>query len=135
MGSFTIKILNNKIAVESPQAQLSSMSSISTNKWQHVVLSYGKTEAKLFINGKLESQKSYTQGSETAVSSIKIGSTFEGLIDDVKIFKEELSESEINKIYIYPANNEICSETIRLTNDIKELHNELYDYWSFDSTP
>ncbi len=96
--------------------RLSGVSTITLNQWQHVALvwdgSITGTNLIYYINGKeppygTSSNASGSQVSDAAYDLI-IGNrsdaarTFDGQLDDVRIFDRELSSDEIHEIYINP---------------------------------
>ncbi len=87
---------------------LDSTGRIGINEWRHVAVTINATsgEAKIFIDGNLDTTKSFTVGSEGLLHSqcctFYIGTSidsrdyynFDGKIDEVRLTKKELSPSE-----------------------------------------
>ncbi|TLD43181.1 MAG: Cell surface protein [Candidatus Jettenia ecosi] len=90
------------------EAQAKSLNSVGS--WYHVAGTYNKTtgEQKLYINGQLVDTKIHPAGN-TAVplsySEMKIGYSkygtgyFNGIIDDVRLYRQALSDKEVQGIY------------------------------------
>ncbi|MEP0366459.1 MAG: LamG-like jellyroll fold domain-containing protein [Cyclobacteriaceae bacterium] len=77
--------------------------SIAANVWTHVALTYGGTDARVYINGELVHSNPESQPA-TSVRNIFIGSwdqsefasrNFHGLIDEVRIWNVERSQGDI----------------------------------------
>ena len=85
-----------------------SQSTLSTDTWYHIVMTYDDSNIKLYINGSLDSSIPAT-GSiywGGTVKNFLIGSTynsseskFNGTIDEVKIYNRALSSEEVNASY------------------------------------
>lgn len=98
--------------------------------WNHIVLTYDKdaasNELKLYVNGALSSQKSYSLSISSTTSNLTIG-YFNGSFDEVRIFNRVLSPEEINASY----NNSMH----RLCHNFTSLQDGTYWYtaWAIDS--
>ena len=95
-------------------AWASSNNTISYNAWQHVVVAYNNSsvanQPTIYING---SSVSLTQiffadddpCESDAINSLAVGNdsvevfTFDGLIDDVRVYNRALSTQEIKRLY------------------------------------
>lgn len=87
----------------------SSSSSLSTDTWYTVVGTYDGTTQKLYFNGKLVASKSLTGAIKPSTTPIIIGADpnssggvanlFKGVISDVIVIKDVLSESTISSNY------------------------------------
>lgn len=86
--------------------EITSGANISTNNWSHVAISAVRGgETSIFVNGEII--HSYTNpGSHNWGGNFYIGElranrniVFDGLIDDVRVYRRILSESEIRAIY------------------------------------
>jgi hypothetical protein len=80
---------------------------IPLNAWSHVAMTYdGGTGVKFFINGQLAQATSVSAGTpaDTRPGPVRIGSTddpgrtFDGMIDDVRIYDTALASAEIEAI-------------------------------------
>jgi hypothetical protein len=84
--------------------QHSSATIISANRWYHAAITYDGTNGRLYINGVLDSN--YPQAmAKDAITTIYIGSSgwptelFDGVIDEVVVFKRVLNNDEIKALY------------------------------------
>jgi hypothetical protein len=81
-----------------------SNTTLATNKWYHIAMSAGNGKTSLYINGKLDSETSFS-GSITTEGDIAIGNNpsggtgWHGLIDEVRLYNTSLSPSEILSLY------------------------------------
>ncbi|MDG6005576.1 MAG: hypothetical protein E3K29_06965, partial [Candidatus Brocadia sp.] len=83
----------------------------SVGKWYHVTGTYTKTtgEQKLYVNGQLVNTQNHPAGNTvvplTYYSDMRIGHSridngyFNGVIDDVRIYKKALSSQEVQDVY------------------------------------
>lgn len=85
-----------------------SDNAVVLNTWQHVAVTYTSTGSKLYVNGVLLSTVTAVAGSGTvsdATAELIIGNnytstrSFDGQIEDLRIYERELSVSEIKAIY------------------------------------
>ncbi|MDD5638928.1 MAG: LamG domain-containing protein, partial [Candidatus Pacebacteria bacterium] len=78
-------------------------SCLIANQWQHIVFTYDKSLAnnnlKLFRNGQQKNQVNYSQPLLTSSGSLELGKSFEGTIDEVRIYNRALSAEEISQRY------------------------------------
>lgn len=77
--------------------------SFTSNTWNHAVVSVDSTEMKLYLNGNLSQTASWTGTaggtSETTPFSLGLyGSYFTGQIDDVRVYKAVLNQTQIQKV-------------------------------------
>lgn len=78
---------------------------VNTGSWDHYVFTRdtSSTEEALWKNGSLVSTKPYSISPTQGGNFITVGSgytnTLEGAMDDVRIYRQKLSELEINRIY------------------------------------
>jgi len=87
----------------------SENNSLTTNKWQHIAMTYDGTTRKLYIDGKRSGNNdTQVSGSLMTVNSdVQIGRDtalggrfyFDGLIDEVKIYNYALSADEVKQDY------------------------------------
>jgi hypothetical protein len=87
---------------------ISASSSIEDNTWYHVVASYGDNTSQLYLNGKLVDAKSQTPPAVVTGYNNTIGKDynmnrdrlwFNGIIDEVIVYKRALTASEVLAIY------------------------------------
>ncbi|MFC1591461.1 LamG-like jellyroll fold domain-containing protein [Thermodesulfobacteriota bacterium] len=108
-------------------AAISSSTAIDSNAWEHIVIVRNDTDIRIYINGELDSSRndfsSYDisyYGSAHEYDKYAIGNgcynswicnTFNGLLDDLRIYNRALSESEIQELYNGESscNNEFAS--------------------------
>jgi hypothetical protein len=85
-----------------------SKNKIAANQWTFVSMTYDGNNVSLFINGDLDSTGIYLSPNVVSNQTVKIGLEdiaygpqhyFNGTIDDVRIYKRVLSNSEINTLY------------------------------------
>lgn len=79
---------------------------VSENTWTHiaVVRDSASNAVKWFINGQLESTQTYSMNVGNSVSKLRIGrrnsgEAFDGVMDEVKLFNQVLSDSDIEQMY------------------------------------
>jgi hypothetical protein len=79
---------------------------IGNNVWQHVALTYDGSNVNLYINGSLSAQAPASRtgalGSRSCIGSASCAAasrSFNGPIDDVRIYSRALSTAEIAAIY------------------------------------
>jgi len=79
---------------------------IVVGTWYHVVYTYDKVSAKIYINGALEDTKAHTDAIPTSSEDLDLGANdkeiqfFNGIIDEVRIYSRCLSEAEILRHYL-----------------------------------
>jgi len=80
---------------------------IPINQWTHVVFTYNRVNAKIYINGVLVNTTSRTSVIDTSNYSLVLGGKsttdrtrdFNGSLDDVTIYNKALTAEQINGIY------------------------------------
>ena len=87
----------------------STTNSWTADKWYHIVGTYDGSDMKIYVNGTLENSKSITGNIETssyklffgvrAVNNVPTNMFFNGVIDEVKIYNQALSTSEVVSHY------------------------------------
>jgi hypothetical protein len=70
------------------------------NEWIHVALVYDGTEARIYVNGKLDVAMSVTGAVTESNNELRIGrgepaGYLQGMIDDVRLYNHALTESEL----------------------------------------
>lgn len=102
----------------------SGASSLPLNTWTHIALTYKSGEQKIYINGIEDASATYTGTLPQNAHPFYIGvdynypsRTFNGAIDEVKIFDRSLSASEISKIYTNEVSTNNFNGTIRTCPD------------------
>ncbi|MBI3985063.1 MAG: DUF2341 domain-containing protein [Candidatus Levybacteria bacterium] len=99
----------------STNAGTSSNTTLSASTWYFVTFSYDGSKMKLYINGILDKEESYTGSVGSPASfNVSIGTmgfnqgtyTFNGKIDETRLYNRALSNKEIIQLYgISPAND------------------------------
>jgi hypothetical protein len=77
---------------------------IPLNQWSHFAATYDGASLKVYLNGVLENQASWTNGIFPGTAPLVIGecyseSLFNGLIDEPSLYNRALSDTEIQEIY------------------------------------
>ena len=90
----------------------SPVNSISNNKWYNVAVLYNGTNVAIYINGSLSrTPQNYSTSLLSTSYDLNIGKRnpdnyfFGGLIDDVRIYNQAISTSEIQENYFLGINN------------------------------
>ncbi|MDQ1328108.1 MAG: hypothetical protein QG641_1393 [Candidatus Poribacteria bacterium] len=89
-----------------------SNGTIEIGSWNHVAITYNGSIMKIYINGKLDKEGNPGWGGkviklDTKLDKGRIGQNirndepFPGIIDEVAIYRRELSEDEIKKNYSF----------------------------------
>ena len=113
-GGHKARVIKASIRTTSGYTQIESSEGVQTTAWQHLALVWSSGSAlKLYING-FENPLSYTwtehdaeglSGSVTGITKLLLGvggkgDNWDGLIDDVRIYDEALSSSEVLWLYL-----------------------------------
>ncbi len=80
---------------------------VTLNKWQHVSAVFNGSKIRLYVNGRIVGELAATDAMPTTASALGVGvgittaalTYFNGNIDDVSMYKEALSASEVFKLY------------------------------------
>ena len=77
---------------------------ITAGVWTHVVLTYNSTaggtqEFKLYINGTLAASADYSESIATNSEALLIGNLLDGTLDEVRLYNDELTSSEVTALY------------------------------------
>jgi hypothetical protein len=90
-------------------AGLNGSTTINADEWHHLAAVYNGSVMQLYIDGKLDGTQTWTGGIAKNNSEVLIGENveqpnrcFDGLIDDVRIYNQALSESEIKALAAGP---------------------------------
>lgn len=102
-NSFGMRFLNNKLRVfinheENDPPNNSSgaiLESNLSNDWNHVVMTYDKSNVKLYINGSLIATTPYNNSINVNENPLVFGSNFTGYLDTTRIYNKALTASEI----------------------------------------
>jgi len=100
------------------RATSASTTSLVLNQWYYVVLTYDKTNLKLYINGVNEKTSPLTTSINIAVgSTTRIGDAngvqrFNGSVDEIRIFNAALSSAQIQENYYIGLNSLLASGQI-----------------------
>lgn len=120
----------------------SAANSIILSQWQHVVVVYDEDSADndptFYINGIVSATTETDSPSGSAVSdaaqSLYIGNhsdgtrTFDGSVDDVRIYNRALAQDEIERLYQIGAPSKVGTTPTGNAN----LKNGLVGHWTFD---
>jgi hypothetical protein len=82
---------------------------LSTGTWYHVAMVYNDTDIRIYLNGSLDSAthnpETYSSGLYDSALDFRIGRSgsdyLVGNVDDVAVFDDALSPSEVTEIYNY----------------------------------
>ena len=99
--------------------------------WNHIVLTYdrnaGSAQQKLYVNGALAAQGTLTEAITTNSNDLKIG-TFNGSIDEVRIYNRSLSAQEISAHYAAKARSDHADIRFTWPNQSSGAEQEI-PYW------
>ncbi|MDQ6633095.1 MAG: hypothetical protein M3Y82_15300, partial [Verrucomicrobiota bacterium] len=108
----------NVIAVTIPTtngvSRYISANNVTTNDWQHVVLTWRNTNgAALFINGQLDTPSFRSPGFAGVLTNClqfiagkgSAGNSWNGLLDDIRIYSRALNVGEITALHALPPTN------------------------------
>ncbi|CAA6813516.1 MAG: Unknown protein [uncultured Sulfurovum sp.] len=111
-----------------------SVSATLASGWSHVVGTYDGTSINIYVNGILQSSAAYSAPINHSASDLSIGrnndnnSSWEGDIDEVKIFNHAFESTDVNTTY----NNELAGfnwdGTVRDAVSCSALNNIIADY-------
>ena len=114
----------------------SSNNSIIYNQWQFVVVVFNSLGRKIYING---IDATGSGGSETVLplnvagvvrigNSLSLSRTFDGLIDDVRVYNIALSTSQIKQHYVAGLNSLLAKGSISKEEYDQRLNNLALDF-------
>lgn len=120
-----INIANNKlqfvVSINNVQQKLTATTALAANTWYHVAATYDGSAMKIYINGVLDASRAQT-GSINSNGAFNVGylyntsRNFNGKVDEVKVWKRALSQTEISQ--------NMCYVTLPATS--------LAAYWKFN---
>jgi hypothetical protein len=114
------------------QDTIGSGSAYTTGVWNHGVITYNGSVVTIYLNGQTGGQK--TISINTGASNLRIGAgmydagynTFNGQVDDVRVYNKALSIEEIQDLYnLKPVNSVLAVSTEKKTSVIPLLHFKL----------
>jgi len=146
LGWFIRKMTGNIIRVSNYNGGASqhynSTGSVSLNTWTNVVVTNTQSEAKIYINGQLDSthttsgfitNASYPMRPHIGAYQYSAGTFgfFDGSIDQVRIFNKALNSTEVTTLY----NETACANTTREAGVTQILgDNSCVAYYKLDGT-
>lgn len=118
----------------------SGASSIALNTWTHITLTYKNGEQKIYINGVEDASATYTGTLPQNSLPFYIGvdynypsRTFDGLIDEVKIFDRALTPLEVSAIYSNESSANNFNGSIRTCPDCAIIPDPANTFDAWDS--
>ncbi len=82
---------------------------LTTNTWYLITGTYDRNQIKLYVNGNLQGVTNYTGTYQSNSSPLYIGNQqpgagryYNGLLDDMRIYNNALTDSEIKQLYNVP---------------------------------
>jgi prepilin-type N-terminal cleavage/methylation domain-containing protein len=103
---FNLTLINNQFRIE-PKAGSAAYTDtrITPNTWYHIVATYdpalSSNQGKIYVNGVLDKEATLTflipSGQNIVLGSY--AGFFNGLIDDVRVYKKSLTSASIQKLY------------------------------------
>lgn len=121
-------------------ATLTGTSTIPTNTWSHVAITYKDGEQHVYVNGVEDASSTHTGTLPQNTLPLYIGvdynypsRTFDGTIDEVKIFDRSLSQSEVLKIYTNELSGNNFNSTIRTCPDCAVTPDPAISFDAWDS--
>jgi hypothetical protein len=109
--SFVVDATRDAVALASnggtaPQTTWSTTNSITLNSWQHVAATYDGSARStvLYVGGNVSARGAWSASPISTIARLLLGSdgdalrTFDGVLDDVRIYDRPLSEVEVARI-------------------------------------
>ena len=133
-GIFIYAPTNDKINYKiSSGATLVQGGTKTTGSWQHIVCTYDGSTQKMYINGSLSSSQSVSAGVSTTTAgriggkAFASGGFWQGLIDEVALWSDDLSAAEVTAVY-----NSGTDFTLNNNFDDYVSSADLKGYWNFN---
>jgi hypothetical protein len=87
--------------------------SSALGSWHHLVGTYDRLSAKLYVDGVKVDARDYTEPLSVNNNAVLIGKSgfgefFKGGIDEVRIYNRAISENEVQKLYTQPEGGDGC---------------------------
>ncbi len=115
-----------RIGVNGDPNMVEATTSVNSTDWHHILGTFDGSTMKIYVNGKLDNSKSLSQSIPTGTDDLTIGGVSgggtSGLISNVSIFDEELTSTEVMKLY----NSGVPS-------DLSSFHPSPTAWWSLGS--
>ena len=93
----------SKLYLWGSSSNVAGNTTFSQNQWNHAVVTYDGTTTKLYLNGILDASGTPSlntaSGTPFYIGYGSIYQNFDGIIDDVAVWKTALSSSAVNSIY------------------------------------
>jgi len=128
-GSFSTCLHQNTVALKqhigfalrnntNAQMGITSKSQIFFNQWYNIVCNFDSTNQSIYINGILDSTKVNPFTLKKSTVLMEFGNIsnlhFNGKLDDIRIYKRALNQSEISALY----NENICITSTNVTDTL-----------------
>jgi len=121
-GNFVVHYNSNVLKFEYKNDTTLFSSQYNTllpNEWNHIIIGVNNTHSLIYINGILEDSDNYNGNVFYNISQLSLGkdsSDYGGSIDEVRIYNQSLSQSQITEIYNSGriANSSLPSENLVL---------------------
>lgn len=103
--SGTNTVARAHVGAQSGFAVLTGTTSVPTNAWTHVCMTYDGAAVRLYVNGRLDSSLSASGPVRRTTQPIRIGSdgagtyAFQGSIDEVSLYGRALSAAEVQAAF------------------------------------
>ncbi len=105
-------------------------------QWHHVAGTYDGAHLKIYIDGKLQNKKAYTGKIQSCSYPVNIGRNsehlgrrFAGLIQQARIYNEDLTEAELNRPDARPASSAVLS--LDFSDKHKSLVGGGQEFWAY----
>ncbi|MBT3835953.1 hypothetical protein HOD05_01300 [Candidatus Woesearchaeota archaeon] len=122
-GSYTIQMKNMTVSAYINGTDEDSVTLTIDKNWTHLAMTYNGSDLKLYKNGALANNTSFSATIESSISDVIIGDLINGSMDEVYIFNRSLSANQISAMY----NNQ--------TDIIVSQETSEDDNWTVEVTP